>query len=98
MLFRNRDKSKSAGDDSAASRRKKFLSYFRAVYSQSRRIRDIVCKAVDVYRKLSSKLKFEKLHIAASQERRALKETEEHKKYLIKKSRCNEMSYECKKK
>lgn len=28
MLFRDRDKSKSAGDDSAASIRKKFLSYF----------------------------------------------------------------------
>jgi len=81
-----------------SSEYKEEVSPLHTVYSQSRRIRDIVCKAVDVYRKLSSKLKFEKLHIATSQERRrSFEEGEKHKRCLVKKKRkklqCNDICH-----
>lgn len=49
--------------------REKVSLVLPSVYSRSRRTRNIVCKAVDVYRKLSSKLEFEKLRSAAHRER-----------------------------
>lgn len=78
---------------SSEYKRKKFpLVPRRGLLAKSRRIRDIVCKAVDVYRKLSSKLKFEKLHIAAREAARSQRKRKDTRNvWWKKKSRCNEV-------
>lgn len=61
VLFRDRDKSKSAGDDSAASTRKKFLSYF-ARFTCGLDVLEILYAKLSTSIGSFSKLEFEKLH------------------------------------